>query len=147
MVLYHFSEDPTIREFVPRAPLAHPDWEPLVWAIDAWHAPIYYVPRECPRVCFWPLPTTTPEDRERWFGHVPARMVVAIESVWLERLRTTQLYRYVMSAASFTRLCEDEADYGAHVRGELLDLLAEDLSEGCSLQCCPGFRALMEVFR
>ena len=55
MPLYHFSEDPTIERFVPRAPLARPEVEPLVWAIDEWHQPIYFVPRDCPRVCFWPL--------------------------------------------------------------------------------------------
>ena len=94
MALYHFSEDPTITRFVPRPPLARPEVEPLVWAIDDWHAPVYFLPRDCPRVCFWPLPTTTAEDYARFFATVSGRMVIAIESGWLERLRTTRLYRY-----------------------------------------------------
>ena len=104
MPLYHFSEDPTIERFVPRPPLAHPEVEPLVWAIDAWHAPMYYVPRDCPRVCFWPLPTTTVEDRVRFFDYVSARMVVAIEWAWFERVCKTQLYRYELPDESFESL-------------------------------------------
>jgi hypothetical protein len=104
MPLYHFSEDPAIECFVPRAPLAHPEVEPLVWAIDEWHQPLYFLPRDCPRACFWPLPTTTPEDLERFFGTVSGRMVIAIEAAWLDRLRATQLYRYVMPEEPFEPL-------------------------------------------
>src|SRR5438067_4582051 len=104
MPLYHFSEDPTIERFVPRAPLARPEVEPLVWAIDEWHQPIYFVPRDCPRVCFWPLATTTPRDRERFFAPVADRMVVAIEGGWLDRLRATRLYRDAMPDEPFESL-------------------------------------------
>ena len=132
MPLSHFSEDATIVQFAPRAPLARPDIEPLVWAIDGWHAPLYFFPRDCPRVCFWPLPSTTPEDYERYFGAVAGRMVIAIESAWLERVRTTRLYRYRMPNETFT----DIHDHGVHVSrqtvtplgvepvGDLLDALA-----------------------
>ena len=102
--LYHFSEDPTIRVFVPhRAKTSSLD-DAFVWAIDDWHAPMYYVPRDCPRACFWPGEQTTTADRERWFDSVQARMVIAIESAWLDRLRTTSLYRYEMPTASFQLL-------------------------------------------
>jgi hypothetical protein len=101
-VLYHFSEDPAITLFEPhRAPTSIRD-EALVWAIDEWHAPMYYVPRDCPRACFWPGPRTTDDDRERWFGGVDARMVIAVESAWLERIRSTALYRYAMPEETFT---------------------------------------------
>lgn len=101
MEVYHYSEKPDIREFVPRAPLAHPATEPLVWAIDAWHSPLYYLPSECPRVCFWQLPTTTSEDYTRWLSGVSGRMVIAIEQSWLQRLRSTTLYRYTFDDAEF----------------------------------------------
>lgn len=114
MPLYHFSEDGAIARFVPRPPLARPEVEPLVWAIDAWHAPVYYLPRDCPRVCFWPLPTTTTEDRARFFAAASGRMVIAIESAWLERLRATRLYRYVMPEATFA----DTRDHGVHISRE-----------------------------
>lgn len=101
MALYHFSEDPDIRVFEPHvAPTSAQD-EALVWAIDQWHAPMYYFPRQCPRACFWPGGRTTPEDRERWFGGIEARMVIAVESKWLPAIRETTLYRYSMPDASF----------------------------------------------
>ncbi len=143
MPLYHFSEDPTIERFMPRSPLARPEVEPLVWAIDDWHAPIYFVPRDCPRVCFWPLPTTTPDDYDRWFATVPGRMVIAIESTWLERLRTTALSRYRMPEETFT----DIHDHGVHVSQEPVvplgvepvgDLLAALADAGVELRVTPS---------
>jgi len=107
----HFSEDPTISRFVPRAPLARPWIEPLVWAIDDWHAPVYFLPRDCPRVCFWPLPTTSLTDHALWFGTVTARMVIAIESVWLECVRVCVFYRYTLPDETFV----DTGDHGVHV--------------------------------
>ena len=101
--LYNFSEDPGLTSFAPRSPVERPEIEPLVWAIDAWHAPMYYFPRDCPRACFWPSLRTTAEDRARWFAGVDAEMVIAVESAWLERIRTTALYRYTMPAAGFVR--------------------------------------------
>ena len=143
MPLYHFSEDPTIERFVPRAPLAHPEVEPLVWAIDEWHAPLYYVPRDCPRVCFWPLPTTTPEDYERFFAYVPARMVIAIEAAWIDRFRTTRLYRYLMPDEPFVPL-DDAWMYVSRetvvpLRVDPLDDLSMQLTgSGVELRVCPS---------
>jgi hypothetical protein len=102
--LYHFSEDPTIRRFVPHRAKTSDRDEALVWAIDAWHAPMYYVQRNCPRACFWAAESTTPADRERWLGYVEARMVIAVEARWLERIRTTTLYRYAMPGEPFALL-------------------------------------------
>jgi hypothetical protein len=96
--LYHFSEEPDIAVFEPRVGRLR---EPYVWAIDEWHAPMYYFPRDCPRACFWPGPETTAEDRERWFGGIEAKMVIAVESAWLERIRATQLYRYILPEHGF----------------------------------------------
>ena len=62
---------------------------------------MYYFPRECPRACFWPGTRTTDDDRERWFGGVDAKMVIAIESTWLDRLRAATLYRYAMPETTF----------------------------------------------
>jgi len=107
MPLYHFSEDPAITHFVPRPPLAHPDTEPFVWAIDEWHSPLYYLPRDCPRVCFWPQPNTTEEDWQRFFAYVSGRMVIAIETAWYERLITTRLYRYTFAPEPFFSVGEN----------------------------------------
>ena len=99
MPLYHFSEEPDIRVFQPRVRLIAT--ESYVWAIDEWHAPMYYFPRDCPRACFWPGPTTSDADRERWFGGVDAKMVIAVETAWLDRIRSTTLYRYIMPEDTF----------------------------------------------
>jgi hypothetical protein len=102
VALYHFSEDPGIARFDPHiARTSLTQDRAFVWAIDEWHAPMYYVPRDCPRACFWAGDGTSAEDRERWFAFVPARFVMAIESDWLPRLRSTRLYRYAMPEASF----------------------------------------------
>lgn len=101
LTLFHFSEDPAIAQFEPLPPPAGQDMPPVVWAIDAWHAPMYYFPRDCPRACFWPGERTSADDRERWFGGVDAKMVIAVEAAWLERIRATTLYRYAMPGATF----------------------------------------------
>ena len=49
-VLYHFSEDPAIWRFEPHVPATNPDHRAGVWAIDDDHAPLYWLPRDCPRV-------------------------------------------------------------------------------------------------
>ena len=99
--LYHFSEDPTIRVFHPHRAKSSSLDEPFVWTIDDWHAPMYFFPRDCPRACFWPGPRTSEEDRRIWFDHVRARMVIAIEAAWLDRVRAATLYRYRMPEAPF----------------------------------------------
>ena len=150
MPLYHISEDPTIERFVPRSPLARPEVEPLVWPIDEWHAPMYFVPRDCPRVCGWPLPTTTPEDYERLFAYVNGRMIVAIEARWLERMHTTRLYRYEMPADSFESL----NDAGMYVSRETVvplrvepvgDLVAALLAVPVELRVCASLAPLADA--
>ncbi len=118
--LYHFSEDPGIDCFEPRAvPGSRPpgrEWlnSPLVWAIDEWHSPAYLFPRDCPRILWWPLPTTTAVDLERYWGNRECRMVACVEWAWAERLGTTTLYRYSFNPGGFT----DVEDHGVHVSRE-----------------------------
>lgn len=118
MPLYHFSENPTIERFEPRiAEHRRGEVEPLVWAIDDWHQPLYFFPRDCPRILVWPLPSTTNEDRLRWFGASEARMLAHIEWAWLERMRTTQVYRYVFGDDGF----EDLHDAGMWVSRQTVE--------------------------
>jgi len=118
--LFHFSEDPTIKLFEPR-PVRVPAerlpgqaWlnGPLVWAIDGWHAPMYFFPRDCPRILLWRKPSTTDDDVARWWrGDRQRRMLAHIEEAWLGRLRTTPIYRYVFERDPF----EDIGDVGMWV--------------------------------
>ena len=149
-MLYHFSEEPGIAVFEPRSPLARPEVEPLVWAIDAWHAPMYFFPRECPRACFWPGTQTTGDDRKRWFGGIDARMVIAIESVWLERVRTTALCRYAMPAAPFAPIDATAGHYVSRVPvvpvaiEPVGDLLAALVAADVELRVTPALVSLWQ---
>ena len=114
LYVYHFSEDPSIERFEPRLGRAiegRPEGELLVWAIDEHHAPLYYFPRDCPRIVLWTLEDSTPADIERWLGGSSARMVAHIESAWEERLDQCRLYRYKLYASGF----ETIQDHGVHV--------------------------------
>jgi hypothetical protein len=99
--LYHFSEEPGITVFEPRVAPSTIVTEPVVWAITADRQVMYFFPRDCPRACFWPGTHTTDADRERLFGTGEARMVIAIEAAWLDRVRATTLYRYEMPPETF----------------------------------------------
>jgi hypothetical protein len=82
MALYHFSETPDITVFHPHvAKTSAIRDEAFVWAIDDWHAPMYFVPRDCPRACFWAGPKTTQEDRDpiALESHFTAGGVITVE--------------------------------------------------------------------
>jgi hypothetical protein len=99
--LWHFSEDPSLSWFRPRARAGNPDAPPLVWTVDTRHAPMFWFPRDCPRGCIWPGPTTTEEDRERFFGQSATRRVHVIEADWLWRMRGARLYAYRLPGETF----------------------------------------------
>lgn len=99
--LWYFSEDPTLETFRPRAPVAKPGAPPLVWAVDTRHAPLFWFPGDCPRVCIWPVSTTTAEDRERFFGQSAAHRIHVMEASWLWRMRGWRLYAYRLPAETF----------------------------------------------
>jgi hypothetical protein len=99
--LWHFSEDPSLARFLPHKPVTNPDAQPLVWAVDTRHAPMFWFPRDCPRGCVWPVSTTTEQDRERFFGQSAAGRIHVTESGWLKRIRACRLYAYQMPAQAF----------------------------------------------
>ena len=99
--LWHFSEDPSLGRFRPQVPAGNPEVPPLVWAVDTRHAPMFWFPRDCPRGCIWPVPSTTPEDRERFFGQSAASRVHVMEGGWLGRMQACRLYAYRLPAGAF----------------------------------------------
>ena len=112
MHLFHFSDRSDIQSFVPR-PVAIAaerksgmDWlnGPLVWAIDDWHQPMYLFPRDCPRILFWPIPSTTSEDRGAHWPASSCRMVAYVEQAWLKRLFNSTLYRYTLPSTTLQSL-------------------------------------------
>ena len=101
MRLFHYSEDPSIEVFVPHTPEHRDDVAPGVWAIDEEHSPLYYFPRQCPRILLWSTPSSTAKDIERFFHHSDARMLAHIETCWLDAMHSTQLFRYELPTESF----------------------------------------------
>ena len=150
MSLYHFSENPSLECFVPRPPLAHPDKEARVWAIDDWHSPLYFLPSDCPRATFWPVESTTETDRRLFWPDDRVRMVIAIEHVWFERLLNTRVYRYRMPEGSFVSC----GDHGAHVsEATVVPLAVEDVGplwkamaeSSVDLRVMPSLRAFAHL--
>jgi hypothetical protein len=146
-MLFHVSEDAGIEWFEPR-PSRSAD-EPVVWAIDADHLRNYLLPRECPRVTYYAGRETTAADVERLLGSSPA--VIAVESAWLDRLRSCRLYCYHLPAETFE--CLDEcAGYfvsrrpvvPTHVQ-VVDDLLAALLGRGVELRIVPNLWSLRDA--
>lgn len=150
--LYHFSEEADIASFSPRAIASRPELPAAVWAIDDEHAPLYWLPRDCPRVAFWALPTSTPGDTARFLGQTAARMVIAIEAGWLDRVRRTRLFAYHLPGESFSAI----EGPGYHISRVAVtprrvepvgDLLARIAARGVELRLTPSlwplYRALL----
>jgi hypothetical protein len=122
MKLFHFSEDPNIRVFEPRESRALPglpEGERLVWAIDEWHSPMYFFPRDCPRVMLWALGDSRPEDAEKWIGPGDFRMAAFVETGWMPRIEACELYRYSLDGEQFV----DLRDAGMHVSQHTIEPL------------------------
>ncbi|MDQ3065796.1 MAG: hypothetical protein M3R12_01410 [Actinomycetota bacterium] len=96
--LWHVSEDDSIRRFEPHVAATAAEREPLVWAVDTRHVPLYWFPRDCPRACFWSNTRTTRGDSALLNG---SPRVHAIEADWLPRMRETRVVAYRLPEASF----------------------------------------------
>jgi hypothetical protein len=140
--LWHFSEDPSLGRFLPR--------EGKVWAIDLRHSWLYWFPRDCPRACFWAVGSTTDDDVERWLDGDRNRRVAAIETSWLERLRSIRLYGYRMPPEPFD-IVQDGHFYIASTpvdaieRAEVGDLLARHAEAGNELRIAPSLYPLWDT--
>jgi hypothetical protein len=141
--LWHVSEDPNISRFAPhRARTAASD-EPLVWAIDTRHLPLYWFPRECPRCTFWASTRTSDEDVARFLETDRGSRVHVIEEGWLERLESARLYLYRLPSDTFT---EDASIAGYWVSRTtvepievvtITDLVARHAAAGITLRTEP----------
>jgi hypothetical protein len=75
--------------------------EPVVWAVDTRHLPLFWFPRDCPRGTFWARPETTDADVERFLDGDRSRRVHAIEAAWLDRVRRARVFAYRLPEATF----------------------------------------------
>ena len=91
--LWHVSEDASIERFEPR--------DGKVWAVDTPHQWLYWFPRDCPRATWCAGEETSDEDVGRWLDGDRSRRVAVIETGWLERMRTVDLFAYRLPAETF----------------------------------------------
>jgi len=104
--LFHVSEEPDIEVFYPRSP-ARKDLDPnvgLVWSIDEEHLPNFLTPRDCPRVTYHVSPSTSLEDRAKFFSSSGVCHAVVVENGWYHRILNTVLYLYEFDPRGFSLL-------------------------------------------
>ena len=149
--LYHFSEDSSIERFVPRTVRIGPPDEEFVWAVDGANCHQFYFPRDCPRVIISRSPHTSAEDAETFFGHTTAKVIAAIESKWLDRLRDTTIYRYTLPSDGFV-LRNESAGYWVSMNNvrpvgveRIDDLVAALVTAGVDLRIMPSLVALRDA--
>ena len=111
--LFHFSEDDSITEFVPHIPPTNPTQRAAVWAIDEEHSPLYWFPRQCPRVSVWARNPAEQETLSRLF-----ETEVSPAERDRDRLAASDeravLYRYVFDGASFEPWYEADGQFVAY---------------------------------
>jgi hypothetical protein len=149
-MLYHFSEEGNIQIFHPRKHPSYPERPAMVWAIDKDRSPLYYFPRDCPRIAYWPTSDTTERDRDYYFQATAAQKIIAIEGDWLLRLQTTQLYRYTFLPDHFKMMdegagyfvsYETETPLSIEPAGNLLQAL---IQEEVEIRIVPSLQPLYE---
>lgn len=104
MRLYHISETPDIKKFIPKQSLRKQ--KSLVWAISEDKLHNYLLPRECPRVTFFAKPNSDCADIKKLIGDSNITAVIAIEKKWLPIITKTILYKYEFNPKDF--IMEDE---------------------------------------
>ena len=97
--LWHVSENPRIARFEPHVSATAAEREPLVWAIDTRHLPLYWFPRDCPRGTFWAAAETAAADAERLLAR--SSRVHVIEESWLDRMRAATVFAYRLPEEGF----------------------------------------------
>jgi hypothetical protein len=97
--LWHVSDRGDISRFEPHRSGTAVEREPLVWAVDTRHLPLYWFPRQCPRGTFWAGERTGGEDESRFLAG-DARVHV-VERPWLPLLRVGRVFAYRLPEEGF----------------------------------------------
>jgi hypothetical protein len=151
--LFHFSDDPSITRFEPRPPPSASSGvtDHVVWAVGERLRHNYLLPRDCPRVTFYPMPSSAPDDVARLMGGTSAGHVVAIETRWMPALRSGRLYQYELPRATFVSV---DAGAGYYISREPIvplrmvaidDLLGELLACNIELRVMPSLWPLCDA--
>ena len=102
MKLVHVSKEPNIEIFVPRIP-NRDDMDKskgLVWALTEHQLKKFLTPRDCPRISYCAVETTTDDDIINYF-HSSSRYCLVIENGWFKRMANTILYVYEFDTRNF----------------------------------------------
>jgi hypothetical protein len=138
-VLLHYSEDATITRFAPHVPRSNPTQSPAVWASDPPHAPLYWFPRDCPRVAVWANDATQQSRLSDRFASAAARLHAA-PLAWLDAVGSCTLFEYRFDPAPFTPWPEAEGQWVTSETVEPVaveavgDLLARHIDAGVELR-------------
>lgn len=147
--VFHYSEDGTIRRFAPHVPPTNPGHPASVWTIDEEHSPLYWFPRNCPRISVWARDERQQELFTELFESEASRLCAA-ETGWLQRIGDARLYRYVFDAAEFHPWAEADGQYVAHevvypqAVEPIDDLLGLHAAADIELRFTPRLGALMD---
>jgi hypothetical protein len=147
--VFHYSEDPAIKRFAPHVPPTNPSHPPAVWAIDAMHSPLYWFPRDCPRISVWARTEAQQQLLSDTFD-TDASRICAAESHWLDRIRDGIVYRYRFDGSLFAPWTEADGQYitGEVVYPEAVDVLDDLLGlhadNGVELRLTPRLGRLMD---
>jgi hypothetical protein len=145
--LWHVSEDAAIERFAPHHRPLHANGEPLVYAVDTRHLPLYWFPRDCPRACFWASSRTAAADAERWLDGDRTRRVHVVESSWLERMRAARVVAYRLPEETFEpwdRFFVSRETVEPLELVELGDLLGRHVDAGIELRISPALYPLWD---
>jgi len=138
-VVFHYSADPRIAEFVPHVPATNRDQPPRVWGIEPAYAPLYWFPRDCARVTVWAHDDAQRAVlRARW-GAEGTRLhfAAASDEPWIRR---TQLVEYSFAPEPFAPWPDAEGQWVADVAVRPLavrpvgDLVAAHAAAGVELR-------------
>ena len=151
--LSHISEDGSIIRFEPRLPPSVDGGvtEASVWAVDEKHLPNYLLPRDCPRVTYYPLPTSKQEDVQKLIGPGGSHHVVAIEAAWFERSCKNPIWIYEFPSDSFSAVDIGAGYYVSKVavvpsgKRKISEALAELISLGVELRVVPSLWPLRDA--
>jgi len=104
--LFHISEEPGIKIFIPReSPQFYKQIKGnVVFAVSDKMLHNYLLPRDCPRVCFYADEKTSERDREKFVGKSLNKNIVNVEERWKETIIKTKIYKYEFSSENFELL-------------------------------------------
>jgi hypothetical protein len=149
-VLFHYGEDPRVACFEPHVPRTNPEAAAAVWAIDEARAPLYWFPRNCPRVTVWANDAPQQRHLRQVFGTESSRVQAAPIS-WSDAIVGCRLYEYRFSANDFEPWPEAEGQWISHravTPSEVVpvgDLLLRHRDANVDLRLVPDLSAMREA--